>query len=105
MKIAVIGGAGVRTVIFINGLLARYKALHIDEVALYDINQEKQQIITKLCRHVVNRNHKDLIVTESAVSRRNPLKLLRTMLPAYMTALGTQSSAATIPVLWMKQSH
>lgn len=31
------------------------------------------------------------------VSRRNPLKLLRTMLPAYMTALGTQSSAATIP--------
>jgi Na+/H+-dicarboxylate symporter len=30
--------------------------------------------------------------------RRNPLKLLVTMLPAYMTALGTQSSAATIPV-------
>lgn len=70
MKIAVIGGAGVRTVIFINGLLARYKALHIDEVALYDINQEKQQIITKLCRHVVNRNHKDLIVTESADVRK-----------------------------------
>lgn len=33
-----------------------------------------------------------------AFARRNPLKLLRTMLPAYMTALGTQSSAATIPV-------
>ena len=30
MKIAVIGGAGVRTVIFINGLLKRYKKLHID---------------------------------------------------------------------------
>ena len=30
--------------------------------------------------------------------RRNPLKLLGTMLPAYFTALGTQSSAATIPV-------
>ena len=29
---------------------------------------------------------------------RNPLTLLRTMLPAYFTALGTQSSAATIPV-------
>ncbi len=28
----------------------------------------------------------------------NPLKLLKTMLPAYFTALGTQSSAATIPV-------
>lgn len=31
-------------------------------------------------------------------ARRNPLTMLRTMLPAYFTALGTQSSAATIPV-------
>lgn len=31
-------------------------------------------------------------------ARRNPLRMLRTMLPAYLTALGTQSSAATIPV-------
>ena len=31
-------------------------------------------------------------------ARRNPLRMLRTMLPAYVTALGTQSSAATIPV-------
>lgn len=30
--------------------------------------------------------------------RRNPFKLLLTMMPAYFTALGTQSSAATIPV-------
>lgn len=30
--------------------------------------------------------------------RRNPLKLLGRMMPAYFTALGTQSSAATIPV-------
>ena len=32
------------------------------------------------------------------VARQNPLKMLRTMMTAYMTALGTQSSAATIPV-------
>lgn len=31
-------------------------------------------------------------------ARRNPFRMLRTMLPAYATALGTQSSAATIPV-------
>lgn len=31
-------------------------------------------------------------------ARKNPFKLLWTMLPAYFTALGTQSSAATIPV-------
>lgn len=32
------------------------------------------------------------------VSKRNPLKMIRTMMPAYFTALGTSSSAATIPV-------
>lgn len=33
-----------------------------------------------------------------SVGRKNPFRLFRNMLPAYMTALGTQSSAATIPV-------
>jgi Na+/H+-dicarboxylate symporter len=33
-----------------------------------------------------------------AYAGRNPFKLLKKMLPAYATALGTQSSAATIPV-------
>lgn len=32
------------------------------------------------------------------LTKRNPFKLLSGMLPAYFTALGTQSSAATIPV-------
>ncbi|MDF2542900.1 MAG: chbF [Herbinix sp.] len=70
MKIAVIGGAGVRTVIFINGLLQRYQQLHIDKVVLYDIDTEKQQIIGKLCRHVIQRNQKDLELTvaEDAIS-------------------------------------
>lgn len=33
-----------------------------------------------------------------ASSRKSPLALLKTMMPAYFTALGTQSSASTIPV-------
>ena len=33
-----------------------------------------------------------------AVAGGNPFRLLRTMIPAYFTAIGTQSSAATIPV-------
>ena len=33
-----------------------------------------------------------------AVAKKNPFRLLGTMLPAYFTALGTSSSAATIPV-------
>ena len=36
--------------------------------------------------------------TAGIVARKNPLKALKGMLPAYTTALGTQSSAATIPV-------
>lgn len=32
------------------------------------------------------------------IGKKNPFHLFRNMLPAYMTALGTQSSAATIPV-------
>lgn len=39
-----------------------------------------------------------LYCVSGVVSKRNPFKMLATMLPAYFTALGTQSSAATIPV-------
>ena len=33
-----------------------------------------------------------------AIVRKNPFRLLANMFPAYLTALGTSSSAATIPV-------
>ena len=33
-----------------------------------------------------------------AVSQKNPFRLIRNQIPGYITALGTQSSAATIPV-------
>ena len=33
-----------------------------------------------------------------AVSKKNPLTLIKNQIPGYTTALGTQSSAATIPV-------
>lgn len=63
MKITVIGGAGVRTVIFINGLLKRYKKLHIDEVVLFDIDQEKLAVIETLCRHVVSKKGEQLTIS------------------------------------------
>ncbi|WP_026954782.1 dicarboxylate/amino acid:cation symporter [Algoriphagus vanfongensis] len=37
-------------------------------------------------------------VIAGTIVKKNPVKLLLNMLPAYFTALGTQSSAATIPV-------
>lgn len=39
-----------------------------------------------------------------ALNKKNPFTLIKTMLPAYFTALGTQSSAATIPVT-LKQAQ
>ena len=46
--------------------------------------------------------HIGILILQFAIAggfaRKNPFKLLWTMLPAYFTALGTQSSAATIPV-------
>lgn len=37
-------------------------------------------------------------ISTGALLGRSPLKLLKTMLPAYVTALGTMSSAASLPV-------
>lgn len=37
-------------------------------------------------------------IVAGVVSKKNPFKLIKTMLPAYMASLGTQSSAASIPV-------
>ena len=39
-----------------------------------------------------------LYAVAGMVAKKSPFKMLGTMLPAYFTALGTQSSAATIPV-------
>lgn len=39
-----------------------------------------------------------LFVVGGLIGRRNPWRCLKEMLPAYLTALGTSSSAATIPV-------
>lgn len=37
-------------------------------------------------------------IIAGAVSRKNPFRLIKNQIPGYTTALGTQSSAATIPV-------
>ena len=46
--------------------------------------------------------HIGILILQFAIAggfaRKNPFKLLWTMMPAYFTALGTQSSTATIPV-------
>ncbi len=55
MKITIIGGGGIRTVNFINGLLDRCRKLSIDQVVLFDIDKEKLAVIEKLAKHVVKK--------------------------------------------------
>ena len=52
--------------------------------------------IVVICLHLIVLTVQYTIA--GAVSKKNPLFLIKNMLPAYMTAVGTQSSAATIPV-------
>ena len=60
-----------------------------------------QIIVVILVLHVLILVYEFLIA--GGVSHKNPFRLLVNMLPAYFTALGTSSSAATIPVT-MKQA-
>ena len=55
-----------------------------------------QIIVVIVVLHIVILLYENIFV--GAVVRRNPLRMLLNMLPAYFTALGTSSSAATIPV-------
>ncbi len=68
MKLCILGGGGVRTVIFINGLLKRCRKLNITDVVLYDTDREKQEIIGKLCRYVVRRESGNVNVTWAQTS-------------------------------------
>ncbi len=47
------------------------------------------QIIVVLIQYII----------AGAISKKNPFRLLKNMIPAYFTAVGTQSSAATIPIV------
>lgn len=69
MKISIIGGAGVRTVIFINGLLHRCEKLNINEVVLYDIDTDKLEVIEKLCKHVIHRKQGNLQLTAAKTAK------------------------------------
>ena len=55
-----------------------------------------QIILVILVLHIVILLYEYLLA--GGLSHKNPFKLLLNMLPAYFTALGTSSSAATIPV-------
>ena len=47
--------------------------------------------------------YSDSVCDRRTVSKKNPFELIKNQVPGYTTALGTQSSAATIPSIWNVQ--
>ncbi len=63
MKIAFIGGAGVRTPLLINGLT--HSDLPIDRIALYDDDQERLSVIGRVAELMASRPERDRGATRS----------------------------------------
>lgn len=70
MKLTIIGGAGVRTPLFIDSLLPRARALGLTHVTLMDLQEEKLALIGALCRELVRRAGDPIILTLSTDGRQ-----------------------------------
>ncbi len=55
MKLTLLGGAGVRVPLMVEGLIRWQKEVQIDQLVLYDSNEEKLNIIGKLVSHIVKK--------------------------------------------------
>ncbi len=55
MKITVIGGAGVRAPLLVGSIAKRQSAIDIDELAIYDIDPRKVELILPLARHLLEK--------------------------------------------------
>lgn len=61
-KIAFLGGGGVRTPLVVFGIDESIEKLDAEELVLYDIDTERVEMIAKLGREVIRRNHGSLRV-------------------------------------------
>ena len=55
MKVTVLGGAGTRVPLLVLGLLRFHQELRTEEVALWDVNNERGPAIERLCRALTRR--------------------------------------------------
>jgi len=55
MKLAILGGAGTRVPLVLVGLLRFHGDLGTDEVALWDINRDRQALIDRICAAMIGR--------------------------------------------------
>ncbi len=62
-RIAIIGGGGIRTPLVVHGLAQARQQLGVAEIALYDIDRERVELIAALCREVVRQLNTELAIT------------------------------------------
>jgi 6-phospho-beta-glucosidase len=63
MKLAVLGGGGVRSMFLAKSITQRAKELNIDEIVFMDTNEEKLNIFGKMAQEVAKRIDKDILFT------------------------------------------
>ena len=66
MKMALIGGGGVRSPLFVGSALRRAEKVGLEELCLQDINPEKLEVFGKLSREVARRAETDVRITTTS---------------------------------------
>ncbi|MFL5803628.1 MAG: 6-phospho-beta-glucosidase [Roseiflexaceae bacterium] len=69
MKLALIGGGGVRAPLFVASALRRAERVGLEELCLMDIDAEKLAIFGALCREVARRAESDVRITTTTDPR------------------------------------
>src|SRR5262245_508186 len=69
MKLALIGGGGVRGPLFVASALRRAERVGLEELCLMDVDAEKLAIFGELCREVGRRAESDVRITTTTDSR------------------------------------
>src|SRR6185295_10982868 len=69
MKLALIGGGGVRAPLFVASALRRAERVGLEELCLMDIDAEKLAIFGELCREVCRRAESDVRITTTTDAR------------------------------------
>src|SRR3712207_5122974 len=69
MKLALIGGGGVRAPLFVASALRRAERVGLDEICLMDVDAEKLAIFGGLCREVARRAGSPVRISTTADPR------------------------------------
>ncbi len=65
MKLTIIGGAGIRTPMFISSAVRRSQRIGLDEICLMDIDGKKLSIIGELCQYLVQKEGSRLRISQT----------------------------------------